>query len=106
MSRADEEKAKYLSKIALIRNNLMQEASRVQEMPLMNDLYHRMTNLIQQSDGEDDCSSDGFEESKDDLSLSLIKRQGVSLESVTLSEEVVLKNDNFRQTDLKDYFKK
>lgn len=50
MSRADEEKAKYLSKIALIRNNLLQEASRVQETPLMNDLYSKMTQLILQSE--------------------------------------------------------
>ncbi len=111
MSRADEEKAKYLSKIASIRNNLLQEASRVQETPLMNDLYTKMTQLIMQSEqSENDCSSEeeGFEESKDELSLSLIKRQeGLSVESVTLSEEVVAKSgDNFRQTDLKSYFKK
>jgi len=88
---------------------------------MVNDVFTRIQKVIsdnQTGDGESSCSSCEVspdprkdEESKEesaDLSLSLINRQiGATSEeasSIHYSEDI--RRDGFRQTDLKDYFKK
>lgn len=127
MSRADEERAKFCSKIALIRNNLLSEVGPVQQSSgVVYDVFTKINQVIEdnnQSDVDDDASSSAsllcagdhdHEESKEaesDLSLSVIRKQiatGSEESSAALSEEVwkgnVQATDNFRQTNLKSYF--
>merc|ERR1719313_2301368 len=95
MSRADEERAKYSSKIAQIRNNLLAEAgaSGVTQSNMVNEVFTRISKVIDESshacsEDESDCESSQesikmsptkyIEESKEmvnDLSLSLINKQ-------------------------------
>lgn len=108
MSRADEERANYLSKIAQIRNNLLKEVGRTCSSPIMNDLCSRITKEIADCDGDDDLSSSDSErkqeESKEDcidLSLSQINKPVISEESSgTFISDVMIQSakysDNLR----------
>lgn len=110
MSRADEEKAKYLSKVAQIRNNLRQE-SKNWGNSMVSDVLIQLKKVIESekdNDHESSCSEglrDLVEESKDDLSLSLINQKIGSHESSQVLDEVVVpqKVDHFRQTQLQSY---
>lgn len=100
MSRADEERAKYMSKVAQIRNNLLSEAKNWTMSSMVTDVFTRLTKVIDSEKGdpseESSCSEslrEMVEESKvsEDLSLSLINRQIGSEEcSQVLSEEVLV----------------
>lgn len=90
MSRADEERAKYHSRVAQIRNNLRQESKKWAQSSMMTDVLTQL-NKVMESDKYDDLDSscseglrgEMVEESKDDLSLSLIKNQQLTSEETS-----------------------
>ena len=127
MSRADEERANYQNKISQIKANLIKEISNGRaNSSIFTDVFDKINEQIDEApkSDSDGCSSEGeCEESKQqnpDFSMSTIKVGPFSEEALvsnTLFSEDVIQaaqtghnvtagGDNYKQTNLKSYFKK